>query len=57
MFIELSSCSLYPNMVIQSYIIMWTEIKYTKNVNNDLNQNANMKKQARFAKFAVSIVV
>ena len=54
MFIELSSCSLYPNMVIQSYIIMWTEIKYTKNVNNDLNQNANMKKQARFAKFAVS---
>ena len=40
-------------IIFQSYII----IKYTKNLNNDFNQNANMKKKAMFAKFATSIIV
>ena len=45
-------------IIFQSYIIIIkTEIKYTKNLNNDFNQNANMKKKAMFAKFATSIIV
>ena len=45
MFIVLSSCSLYPIMVTQSYNYnVWR--KYTKkNVNNVLNQNVNVTKE------------
>ena len=46
MFIVLSSCLLYPIMVIQSYR---DRLKYTKNLNNVLNQNVNVTKPARFA--------
>jgi len=38
-------------MVIHSYIIIIkTEIKYTKNLNNDFNQNVNMKKKGNVCK-------
>ena len=34
----------------------YTEIKYTKHLNNALHQNANITKRARYAIFALSIV-
>ena len=53
MFIVLSSCLLYPILVIiyNKYI----EIKYTK-ILNVLNQYVNVTKRVRFATFAESIV-
>ena len=53
MFIVLSSCLLYPILVIiyNKYI----EIKYTK-ILNVLNQYVNVTKRVRFATFAKSIV-
>ena len=55
MFIVLSSCLLYPTMLIQSQK-QYVEIKYTKNLNNVLNQNVNATKRKRFVTFATSIV-
>ena len=46
---------MYPIIEIQSYGI-YRDIKYTKNLNNVLNQNVNETKRARFTTFALSIV-
>ena len=51
MFIVLISCLLHLGGVIHSYVMM-IEIKYTKNMNNVLNQNVNVTKRAWFATFA-----
>ena len=45
MFIVLSSCLLYPIMVIQSYITFRDKIHTQKNMNNVLSQNVNVTKK------------
>ena len=54
---RLSSCLLYPIMVIQSYIMFRNKIPIQKKLNNFLNQHVNVKVTSRFATFAISIVV
>ena len=54
MFIVLSSCLLYPIVVIYNNYI---EIKHTKNLKNVLNQNVNVTKRARFVAFAIHVSV
>ena len=47
---------MYLIMVIQSYIIMTIEIKYTRKLNNVLNQNVKVTKLPRLLTFAISII-
>ena len=54
---RLSSCLLYPVMVIQSYIMFRDKIPVQKKLNNFLKQHVNVKVTSRFATFAISVVV